>query len=140
MASDSTPRWTVQNSPFKRTIVVRMEGLFDEPSMRKFCDEMLEATRSYRGMTHLYLADMRGMRSTYPEIAEILGAAIGESRRMGVVGCAHVSDDTMQRLQALRVARQNSPYDDVTVDAASLEEAERILEEMRRERLQLKTA
>ncbi len=32
----------------------------------------------------------------------------------------------MQRLQAARVARQNSPGDDITIDVDSLEEAQRV--------------
>jgi hypothetical protein len=75
---------------------------------------------------------MRGMKATHPSVAQILGDEIGHARRNGVVLCAHLSDDTVQRLQARRVARENSTYDDVTVDLATVEEAELVLEEARR--------
>jgi len=41
--------------------------------------------------------------------------------------CAHTLDNTVQKLQAARVARQNSATDDVPVDVDSPEEAERVV-------------
>jgi hypothetical protein len=51
------------------------------------------------------------------------------------VCCAHVSDVTVTRLQAGRIARQASEGDDVTIDCVSIEEAERALRERRLELL-----
>jgi hypothetical protein len=79
------------------------------------------------------LADMRGMRPTHPDVAAILGAEIGYARERGCVRCAHLSDDTVQRIQAARVARLASPGDDVTVIVGTVSEGERVLEEARRE-------
>jgi hypothetical protein len=43
----------------------------------------------------------------------------------------HLSDDSVARLQAARLARQASPYDDSTFDVVSLDEAEKVLTELR---------
>lgn len=115
----------------KRTVWMTMTGIYDEDSMRAACAEMRAATQAFRGQDHIYLADMRGMKPTHPNTAALLGEAIGWSRRNGVVLCAHVSDDTVQRLQAARVARQTTPGDNITVDVSSLSEAERVLVEAR---------
>ena len=64
-------------------------------------------------------------------MAKVLGEEIFHARRNGVVLCVHISDDTVQRLQALRVARQNSVTDDDTVDVSSAEEAVRVCDEYR---------
>jgi hypothetical protein len=58
-----------------------------------------------------------------------LGYEIGYAREHGVVLCAHLSDDTVQRLQARRVARHSSPADNVTVDVSSIQEARRVVDE-----------
>jgi hypothetical protein len=79
----------------------------------------------------MVIADMRGMKPMDPTVANMLGAEIHYARRHGVVLCAHVSDHTVQRLQARNIARQNSPSDDVTVDVASAEEAMKVLDEAR---------
>lgn len=83
------------------------------------------------GAKHMVIADMRGMKPLHPPVAKLLGEAIGYGRRNGAVLCAHVSDHTVQRLQAARVARENSPTDDVTVDVSSVSEAERVVAEAR---------
>jgi hypothetical protein len=79
----------------------------------------------------MVVADMRGMKPLHPPVAKLLGEAIGYGRKNGAVLCVHISDHTVQRLQASRVARENSPTDDITVDVSSLEEAERVLDEAR---------
>jgi len=66
-----------------------------------------------------------------PPAAKLLGDAIGYGRRNGCVLCAHISDHTVQRLQAARVARENSATDDITVDVSSVDEAERVVSEAR---------
>jgi hypothetical protein len=63
--------------------------------------------------------------SSANELAALMGAEIGYARRHGVVLYPHISDDTVQRLQAARVARQYSTTDDVTIDVDSPEEAAR---------------
>ncbi len=72
----------------------------------------------------MVVADMRGMKTVHPSLAAIMGTESGYSRRHGVVLCAHISDDTVQGLQAARLARQNSPTDG---DVHSPEEADRVV-------------
>lgn len=99
--------------------------------MQEWAEVYLAATRSYGGGNHLVLADMRGLKPADPAAAEVMGSAIGYARAHGVACCAHISDSTVARLQARRLAREASPEDDVTIDVVSLEEAEQVLEEAR---------
>jgi hypothetical protein len=124
-------RYSVRNESSERTIYIRMEGIFEESQMRELCRIFLEATEAYRGKPHLVLADMRGMHIASLEVARLLGEAIGEARKLGVACCAHMSTSTVQKLQASRLARENSPDDDVTVNVVSLEEAYKVLAEAR---------
>jgi hypothetical protein len=126
------PRHEVLNDPARRTIRVRMEGQFDATSMRRFAEDYVKATAEYAGREHVVLADMRGMLPSQPEVEQLFGDAIGFGRRHGAIRCAHLSDDTVQRLQAARLGRLASPRDDVTIDVISLEEAELVLAEARR--------
>jgi hypothetical protein len=125
--------YTVRNEPSERTIYIRMEGYFGEQEMKNFIRDALEATESYDGKPHLVLADMRGMQITSLEVSKLLGEYIGEARRKGVSRCAHLSTSTVQKLQAARLARENSPGDDVTVNVVSIEEANKLLGEARRQ-------
>ncbi len=123
----------------KLTVYAKMSGVFAEADMVEWAAEYRKATDSFQGRPHLVLADMRGMKPTHPDVAAILGAEIGYARQNGCVRCAHLSDDTVQRLQAARVARMSSPGDDVTVVVGTVQEAERVLEEARRELLNNRT-
>jgi hypothetical protein len=123
------------NSMGERTIRLRMMGAFDVRSMTRFADEYRRVSNEYGGRSHLVLADMRGMAPIESSVAAIFGESIAYSRRHGVVCCAHLSDDTVQRLQASRLARSSSEYDDTTVDVVSVEEAESLLAEHRAELL-----
>lgn len=111
-----------------RCVHVRMTGIFDERQMRAWTTAYRnQGTLPFKGRRHMVLADMRGMKAVNPAVAALMGEEIGFARRHGVVLCAHVSDDTVQRLQAARVARQNSPQDDVTVEVDSIEEGRRVI-------------
>jgi len=130
--------FSVRNVPANRTVYVRMSGKFDIATMRALCDQYRAVTDTYAGGPHYVLADMRGMLPALPEVGLMLGSAIGHGRAHGVRLCAHLSDDTVQRLQVARLARQSTPRDDVTVDVISLEEGERLIREHRdRDRMQL---
>ena len=87
----------------------------------------IQATTPYSGERHMVFANMLGMKTVHPSIAQIMGEEIGHARRNGVALCVHLSDDTVQRLQAARIARQNSVHDDVTVDVDSVEEGRRVI-------------
>ncbi|MDY7225621.1 hypothetical protein [Hyalangium rubrum] len=125
-------RYTVKNEPSERTIYIRMEGFFEEEEMRKFSKVALEATDTYGGQPHLVLADMRGMQIASIEVSKLFGEYIGSARQKGVACCAHLSTSTVQKLQAARLARENSPGDDVTVNVVSIEEAHKLFGEARR--------
>ena len=112
-----------------RTLFTRMTGLFSEADMLAWAKQYHEATDRFQGRKHMVIADMRGMKTVHPSIANIMGVEIGYAREHGVVLCAHLSDDTVQRLQARRVARQNSPDDNVTVDVSSIQEARKVVDE-----------
>ncbi|HEX7118640.1 MAG TPA: hypothetical protein VF212_07630 [Longimicrobiales bacterium] len=102
-----------------------------EDEMQEWADAYIAATDSYGGGSHVVLADMRGLKPAGAEAAEIMGKAIGYARSRGVVCCAHISDSTIARLQAARIAREASPNDDVTTDVVSIDEAELVLAEAR---------
>ena len=114
-----------------RTVYVRMQGIFDVPDMERFAAEYRRVTDERDGADHIVLADMRGMKPASPDAAKVFGEAIGYARARGVVRCAHLSDSTVQRLQARRVAREHSPGDDVTVDVVSESEAAKVCDEAR---------
>ena len=129
---DSNAEFEVHLDLGKRTIVLRMKGLFSEDDMRAFASEYRRATDRFQRRKHMVIADMRGMKAIHPTIAKIMGAEIAYARGHGVVLCAHVSDDTVQRLQARRLARENALTDDVSVDVTSVEEAQKVVDEARR--------
>jgi hypothetical protein len=125
------PRFEISDVAEERTLHVRMIGQFDLRTMHDFAREYWRVSRVYAGKPHMVLADMRGSQPASPEVAAVLGETIEFSRQNGVVCCAHLSDDTVQRLQAARLARQIALYSDITFDVVSLEEAERVLAEKR---------
>jgi hypothetical protein len=125
------PRFEILPAVGERTIRLRSSGDFDIPTMEQFLEDYKRCSRALAGSPHLILADLRGMNPTSPEVAAILGEAIEYSRAAGVVCCAHLSDDTITQLQAARLARKSSPHSDVTVDVASREEGERLLDDTR---------
>jgi hypothetical protein len=107
----------------RRVLLTRMSGLFDEAAMSGWCEEYRRKTNGFLGKKHMVIADMRGMRTLKPNLATMMGQAIVYARARGVVLCAHLSDETVQRFQVARIARYNSTHDDVTVDVGSLKEA-----------------
>jgi hypothetical protein len=125
------PRFEILPATGERTLRLRLSGDFDVGTMKRFLEEYKRVSQPFTGSPHLVLADLRGMNPTSPDVAAILGEAIEYSRAAGVVCCAHLSDDTITQLQAARLGRKSSPHSDVTVDVASREEAERLLEEVR---------
>jgi hypothetical protein len=129
------PRFEISDSGEERTIRVRMIGQFDLRTMNDFALEYRRVSRVYAGKPHMVLADMRGSQPASPDVAKLLGETIEFSRQIGVVCCAHLSDDTVQRLQAARLARQIAIASDITFDVVSLEEAERVLAERRQQLL-----
>lgn len=125
------PRFEILPAVAERTIRLRMSGEFDIATMKQFLEDYKKNSEPLVGSPHLILADLRGLEPTSPDVAAVFGEVIEWSRSVGVVCCAHLSDDTITQLQAARIARKSSPQSDVTVDVASRDEAERVLEEAR---------
>jgi hypothetical protein len=117
---------TAKISPSGRIIECRMTGIFSEEDMLRGAEFIKAKADEMGGKRHIVIADMRGMKTVHPSVARHMGAAIGYQRSRGCVLCAHVSDDTVQRLQARRLARENSVNDDVTIEVDSIEEARRV--------------
>jgi len=131
IAADSLARFEVSASVEERVLRLRMSGIFTEDQMQAFAAAYRLATHEFQGRKHMVIADMRGMKPLHPPVALILADVISFGRSVGVVLCAHVSNHAVQRLQAERLARENSPTDDVTVDVSSVNEAERVVDEAR---------
>jgi hypothetical protein len=124
----------VKNDASRRLYRVRMSGFMRPVEMAQAAAQLIAMTESYDGKEHMCLADMRGLKALEPESARLLREAIMHTRQKGVVRCAHVSDSTISRLQAIKLASQPSTEDDgATVDCSSVEEAERVLLEYRTE-------
>jgi hypothetical protein len=119
--------FSVRNDPLRRTIYVRFTGLLRRSEVEAWAAEYRRLTDAYGGKRHVVYADMRGLAPLDQESAGILGDAIAYARRRGVRACVHLSDSTVQRLQAARIARDASPDDDVTIDVDSEAEAESTL-------------
>ena len=124
-------RYSIRNVPYERTIYIRMTGRFDMANMRAFAADYRQATDSYEGNGHLVLADMRGLLPLLPEVGHVFGGAVGYARAHGVICCAHLSDDATQKWQAARLARQDKPANDVTMNFATMDEALGALETLR---------
>lgn len=123
--------YSVRNETAERTVYLRMEGFFEESEMKDFVRLFLEASASYKGQSHLVLADMQGLQISGLEAAKVLGEGIGKARQQGVSCCAHLTSSTVVRMQMARLARESSQGDDVTVNVSSLEEAHKVLAEAR---------
>lgn len=115
------------NDTGKRTIRLRMSGSIQADEMRALVAESKKMINHYRGGKLLLLADMRGFKAAAGPAVELLAEAIAYGRQRGVVGCVHLTDSAITRLQASRLAREASPGNDLTVEAASPEEAEKAL-------------
>jgi hypothetical protein len=121
--------YSVSLDRIRRTIRFRASGVLTSADMRQVAEEAQWCYDQFKGAHHLVLADMRGMAPLKPEAAQMFGEVIKYGRSRGTVCCAHLSDSSIARLQAARLAREASKYDDVTIDVASPEEAEKVIEE-----------
>jgi hypothetical protein len=113
----------------RRLVVFRAQGTISVEELKQVRQEAIRATDAFRGEPHIVLADMRGMATMSPEATQVFADIIRYGREHGVVRCAHLSDSSIARLQAQRLAREASTYDDITVNVISLEEAERMIDE-----------
>jgi hypothetical protein len=113
----------------KRLITFRASGNLSLAEMKTILDEAKWATDAFRGEPHIVLADMRGLTTLNEEKQKVFGDIIRYGREHGTVCCVHLSDSSIARLQQARLAREASPYDDITVNVVSIEEAEKAISE-----------
>ena len=113
----------------RRIITFKASGTISTPLMKEILEEAKQATDGFKGQPHFVIADLRGLAPLSPETTAIMGEIIKYGRARGTVCCVHLSDSSIARLQASRLAREASPYDDVTVNVVSMEEGERIIAE-----------
>ena len=113
----------------RRVITFRASGTLSMDELRNILKEAKWTTDLFRGEPHLVLADMRGMTPLSQEGTAILGEMIKYGREHGTICCVHLSDSSIARLQTNRLAREASPYDDITVNVVSMEEADRVIQE-----------
>jgi hypothetical protein len=125
--------YSIRNVAYERTVYIRMTGKFDMALMRAFAAEYRKATDSYEGSDHLVFADMRGLSPLLPEVGHVFAASVGYARAHGVICCAHLSDDATQKWQAARLARQDKPANDVTMNFATMDEALGALDTIRKQ-------
>ncbi len=113
----------------RRLITFRGSGTITVDELKTMVEEAKWATDSFHGEPHIVLADMRGMAPLAPDATQLFGEMIKYGRERGCVCCVHLSDSSIARLQATRLAREASPYDDITVNVVSVEEAEKVIHE-----------
>jgi hypothetical protein len=113
----------------RRTITFRASGTLTLDDVKRTLDEARWATDLFKGGEHIVLADLRGMAVLSPEVATVFGEVIQYGRMNGTAWCVHLSDSSVGRLQAARLARDVSPQDKTTINVVSLDEAEKVIEE-----------
>jgi hypothetical protein len=113
----------------RKTITFRASGLLSDDDMQQVLEEAKWATDGFKGKPHIVLADMRGMKLMSDKSAAAFGEIIRYGREHGTVLCVHLSDSSIARLQANRLARESSPQDDCTINVISREEADKVIHE-----------
>jgi hypothetical protein len=121
--------FSVQIDRIRRTIRFRATGSLTPEEMRQIRDEATWGFEQLKGGDHIVLADMRGMAAMSPAVANLFGELIKEGRAKGTVCCLHLSDSSIARLQAARLAREASTFDDITTNVISIDEAEKMIDE-----------
>ncbi len=117
----------------RRTITFRAVGNLTLEEVKRTLEEAKRATDLFRGGEHIVLADLRGMGVMSPDVAAVFGEVIQYGRRNGTAWCVHLSDSSVARLQASRLARDASPQDKTTINVVSLDEADKVIEEKYRQ-------
>jgi len=113
----------------RRLITFRAQGNLSLSDMKQVLDDAKWATDAFRGEAHIVLADMRGLPALTEDKAAVFGEIIKYGRARGTACCVHLSDSSIARLQQSRLAREASPYDDVTINVVSLDEADKVINE-----------
>jgi hypothetical protein len=117
----------------KRVITFRASGNLTHEDMKKVYDDAVWATDGFKGTPHMVLADIRGMGAMSQESGKIFSDIIRYGREHGTICCVHLSDTSISKLQASRLAREVNPSDDCTVNVVSIDEAEKVIQEKQSE-------
>jgi hypothetical protein len=115
--------------PVRRTITLRVSGTLALEEAKKARQELVGNIDQFKDGEHIILADLRGMAPVSQEVAAILGEVIKYGRERGTALCVHLSDSSIMRLQAGRLAREADPKDKVTINVVSLDEADKVIDE-----------
>jgi hypothetical protein len=121
--------FNVQLDRMRRTVRFRASGNLTTEELKQAREEANWCLDQLKGGEHIVLADLRGMAAMSPAIATTFGEMIKEGRAKGTVCCLHLSDSSIARLQAARIAREASAQDDITTNVVSLDEAEKMIDE-----------
>jgi hypothetical protein len=113
----------------RRVVMFRAEGTLSPQDLEDVLKECVRVTDMFKNGQHIVFADMRGLKPLGPEAAQILGQIIRYGREHGTVLCVHISDSSIQKLQAGRLAREASPDDVATINVVSPEEGWRVVDE-----------
>jgi hypothetical protein len=113
----------------RKLITFRASGMLSIGEIKQIADDARSVTDGFRGEPHIVLADMRGLAPLSDDKAAVFGEIIKYGRTRGTVCCVHLSDSSIARLQHSRLAREASPYDDITVNVVSVEEADKVIQE-----------
>jgi hypothetical protein len=124
--------YRVLSNSVRRTIYVRMTGYFRDKDVAGWAALYQRLTEEYEGGPHVVLADLRGMRLLSASAARIVRDAMNLARARGMVCCAQVTDEGIARLRARGVSHEAAVDLGATIDAESVDEAERVLRLARR--------
>jgi hypothetical protein len=113
----------------RRLITFRATGNLSLSEMKTIYEEAKWATDAFKGEAHIVLADMRGLATLTEDRQKVFADIIRYGREHGTACCVHLSDSSIARLQQARLAREASPYDDITINVVSIEEAEKAITE-----------
>ncbi|HUK66192.1 MAG TPA: hypothetical protein VLV17_05145 [Anaeromyxobacteraceae bacterium] len=131
MACERSVHFEVSASLQRRVLRVRLSGSLSAEHLQALAASLSQAAAQFQGKRYMVVADTRGLKPLHPHLAKILCELIGRGRKSGCALCVHLSDLTVARLSAQRLARENSAEDDITVDVSSDAEAERVVDEAR---------
>jgi hypothetical protein len=131
MACEHSIRFEVSANLQRRILRIRLAGGIGAEQMQAIAAALSQATSEFRGKKFMVTVDSRGLRPLHPHLAKIFCEVIAHGRKSGCALCVHLSDYTVERLNAHHLARENSVTDDFSVDVSSESEAERVTEEAR---------
>lgn len=84
-----------------------LEGLIKEAEMKRFVDELSEATLSLKGADIKIRADLRGFQPASEQVAEMIREVQEFGIKSGVKRVAEIVESQMVALQLNRVAKES---------------------------------